>query len=340
MKSKLPRLTLTTAAISIAAMASHSSLAVAQPPRVAAVERTTAESTVSRVAEQLSLGDLLIRQASAQLERHATLRAKLRYHLTLDGRQLAGAGSYWQEGSGHNLHIRLELRIAGETNLVQVSNGRFMWTDLALPTGRKVSRLDLRQLRSEALLKDSALANDLDLGQSIWSPLPPQMPTQTCGLPALVAALESSFTFSPPQAMRWTPSPPLPGIAESLPVFAVVGRWKRDQLLLLLPKLERPGGGISDPPERVPQEVLLLIGQSDMFPYRVEYRRLNDPATAKESEKGRMHLQLSAEPLVLLEYFNVEFNAPIAVGQFDYSPGDTEWNDRTGEHLEYLRHLK
>jgi hypothetical protein len=131
----------------------------------------------------------------------------------------------------------------------------------------------------------------------------------------------------------------LPGVGESLPVFAVVGRWKRDQLLSLLPKLEKARGD-AEPPARVPQEVLLLIGQSDMFPYRVEYRRLNDPAVAQESRDGNLNLQLSTDPLLLLEYFDVDFNAPISVGQFDYSPGDTEWNDRTAEHLEYLRHLR
>jgi hypothetical protein len=120
-------------------------------------------------------------------------------------------------------------------------------------------------------------------------------------------------------------------------VYAMVGRWKRDRLGALLPHLEKPSKSkkkSAKPPTRVPQEVLLLVGQTDLFPYRVEYRRLNDPAVEKSSP------ELSADPIVLLEYFDVAFNVPIPAGQFDYSPGEVKWDDRTAEYLEKIRRQK
>lgn len=84
----------------------------------------------------------------------------------------------------------------------------------------------------------------------------------------------------------------------------------------------------------------MLVGQTDLFPYRVEYRRLNDPAIAAESADERAPIQLSADPIVLLEYFDVTFNATIPAGQFDYSPGEAKWDDRTAEYLEKIRRDK
>lgn len=311
--------------------------AVAQP-RIASVERASAlPDAPSAPAEAVSPGDRLIRQVTAQLEHREALAARLRYQVSLDGRQLAGAGSYWQQGSGNALRVRLELRIAGQTNLLQVSNGRFLWKEISLPTGRNVTRLDLRQLRSDASLVESDF-DDLGAGQAAWTPFRPELAPYSGGLPALVTSLEEHFTFSPPQAMRWTPSPPLSGVAEGMPVFAVIGRWKRDQLTALVPKLAaETEASRGKAPSRFPQEVLLLVGQSDLFPYRIEYRRLNDPAVATDGDAAAAPLQLSADPLVLLEYYDVAFDAEISPDQFDYSPGDTDWDDHTAEYLDRIR---
>ena len=51
------------------------------------------------------------------------------------------------------LRVRLELQIAGQdSSLLQVSNSRFLWVDRRLPTGRTVTRVDLRQLRADPVL--------------------------------------------------------------------------------------------------------------------------------------------------------------------------------------------
>jgi hypothetical protein len=283
-------------------------------------------------------GDELMRQVLLQLERRDSITARLRFQASVDGRTLAGAGSYWQQGRGESLRIRLEMRVAGQTSLLQVSNGRFLWNDLTLPTGRSITRLDLRQLRSHATLAATGAGVDgLEPGTATWSPFQPEQSSRAGGLPALVAALSERFTFTPPQAMRWTPSPPLSGLPGSLPVYAVVGRWKRESLEALLPKPEEAGESTGKPPARVPQEVLLLVSQAESFPYHIEYRRLDDPAASQTVNGKLASFQLSGDPLVLLEYFDVAFDEPVSVGQFDYSPGDENWDDRTAEHLDKLR---
>jgi hypothetical protein len=129
-------------------------------------------------------------------------------------------------------------------------------------------------------------------------------------------------------------------------VFAVVGHWKPEKLAALLTKddankqNQKPSDTKSAKqkriPERLPEEVLLLVGQSDLFPYRIEYRQLETPVAANK-DGPPIPYQLSVHPMVVLELSDVVFDAPIAAGQFDYTPGDADWVDQTAVLLERLR---
>lgn len=298
----------------------------------------------------ITAGDQLLLQAITQLESRDrdSITARLRHQVSLDGRQLFGVGAYWQQGSGESLRVRLELQIAGgEISLLHVSNGRFLWTDRRLPTGRSVVRLDLRQLRNEA----APPVSDFDAvapGHASWSPIRPDANIHFGGLPKLLSALADSFSFLPPQAMRLTVGPPLVENEITLPVFAVAGHWKPQRLAAIVPGLSDPVVGLdteSDSdvkrngqvPQRVPQEVLVLFGQADLFPYRIEFRKTLNPASSAGVATSADPYVLSPAPLVLLEFADVAYNVPIAAGQFDYSPGDTEWDDRTAEHIDKIR---
>jgi hypothetical protein len=87
----------------------------------------------------------------------------------------------------------------------------------------------------------------------------------------------------------------------------------------------------------LPQEVLILVGQADLFPYRIEYRQLETP-TAAVGDGPPIPYQLSSHPLVVMELSDVVFDATIAAGQFDYTPPDPNWTDQTASLLERLRH--
>jgi hypothetical protein len=134
----------------------------------------------------------------------------------------------------------------------------------------------------------------------------------------------------------------------SIPVFAIVGHWRPQCLARLITKDDVPAptgqeptaGGTENPnnvPARLPEEVLVLVGQSDLFPYRIEYRKLQTPIAANQSGTP-IPYQLSTNPMVVLELTDVVFDVPIEdTGKFDYAPGDVEWTDQTATVLERLR---
>jgi hypothetical protein len=163
------------------------------------------------------------------------------------------------------------------------------------------------------------------------------------GLPSLLTSLNENFSFMPPQTMRLAIEPTADEAATSLSVYAVVGHWKQEKLAALLSKADdannpKPAKALKVP-DRLPQEVLLLVGQSDLFPYRIEYRKLETP-TATAVEGPPIPYQLSVHPLVVLELSDVVFDAPIAAGQFDYTPGHADWVDQTAVLLERLRRTR
>jgi hypothetical protein len=292
--------------------------------------------------DQVAPGDRLLMQATSQLERRASVTARLRHQVAIGGQQLYGVGSYWQQGSGEDLKVRFELQIAGQdAQFLQVSNSRFTWIDRKLPTGRSVIRIDLRQLRADPSLGGTNL-NEIKPGEASWSTLQSEVISYTGGLPTLLSALSENFTFLPPQAMRLALAPPLTAEPTNLPVWAVVGHWKPARLDTLLSKNQAGHEGKSasakqfqELPERMPQEILLLVGQADLFPYRIEYRRLETPQLA--TNDGSIPYQLSVHPMVVLELSDVVFDSQIAAGQFDYTPGSADWVDQTSAILDRLR---
>ncbi len=323
--------------------------AIAQPASrsVDPSQQVVARATATEALDRLSAGDRLVIQAINQLERRASISARLRHQVFLGGQALYGVGSYWQQGSGEELKIRLELQIAGQdATLLQVSNSRFLWIDRHLPTGRSVTRFDLRQLRADPALAPPGFDN-LDPGKANWSSIQPLLTAHSGGLPSLLAALGKNFSFLPPQTMRLAIESPVASQPTSVPVFAVVGQWKPEKLAALLSKNDEPTKAdqasrkpkspkVKSLPDRLPQEVLLLVGQADLFPYRIEYRQLETP-TAAGSAGPPIPYQLSVHPLVVMELSDVVFDKPIAAGQFDYDiPRDINWVDQTAGLLERI----
>ena len=359
MNDRLPRLTPLVVLLAAAALvALRVRSGAAHAPEAAArelAERTTASEPPPAPAiedppsDSTSVGDKLLLQAATMLERRASVSARLRHQVFIGEKQLYGVGSYWQQGSGADLRVRLELQIAGQdASLLQISNSRFLWIDRRLPTGRNVSRIDLRQLRADPVLSATS-SDELEPGTATWSAVQPDLIAHSGGLPSLLASLGDNFSLLPPQAMRLAAQASPESQSASVPVFAVVGHWKYEKLVELLAhrretriesqspdSLDAYLSTLNSLPNRLPQEVLLLVGQADLFPYRIEYRRLETPLAARR-ESAPIPYQLSPNPLVVLELTDVAFDTPIAAGQFDYAPGDADWIDQTAALLERLR---
>jgi hypothetical protein len=328
----------------VAIVACRVATAQTAPAPAAAIQPAAAQPPAVEASSRIPSGDELLLQAANRLERRASITARMRHQVSVDGQDLFGVGSYWQQGSGEELKVRLELQIAGQdAQLLQVYNGRDLWIDRRLPTGRSVVRYDLRKVRLDPVLSPSD-PDKLDPGQANWSPIQPFLMAHSGGLPSLLASLGDNFNFLAPQTMRLAMEPPVSAQATSVQVYAIVGQWKPDKLSALIAKPEDPATENAPKkkakppkiPERLPQEVLLLVGQADLFPYRIEYRQLETPVTAS-SDGPPIPYQLSVHPLVVLEMSDVVFDAPIAASQFDYAPGDAVWVDQTANLIERLR---
>jgi hypothetical protein len=339
MKKSLPCFSVLVAIVACRVAIAQTAPATAAPTPLVAAPTAPAASPA-----QAPSGDDLLKRAASQLERRASVTARLRHQVAVNGQQLFGVGSYWQQGSGEELKVRLELQIAGQdAQLLQVSNSRFFWVDRHLPTGRTVTRFDLRQLRADPSISPPEL-DKLDPGKANWSSIQPLLLAHSGGLPSLLASLSESFNFLPPQTMRLAMEPPVSTQPTNVPVYAIVGQWKPEKLAALIAKVEEPGKENAPSkkakpvkiPERLPQEVLLLVGQADLFPYRIEYRQLETPV-ATNGDGPPIPYQLSVHPLVVLEMSDVVFDAPIPSGQFDYTPGDADWVDQTASLIERFR---
>jgi hypothetical protein len=281
--------------------------------------------------QQVAVGDQLVERVATQLERRTSITAKMRHQIFLGRQQLYGLGNYWQQGRGEDLRVRLELQIAGqEASLLQVSDSRFVWVDRNLPSGRSVTRVDLRQLRATPTAADGTFG-DMEPGTATWSAVHTDLLAHVGGLPGLFAGLKDHFSFMPPQPMRLAAQTTGDAQSSSLPVFAVVGHWRPEKLAALL----KEGTAWTNLPERMPQEVLLLVDQATLFPYRLEYRQLETPRSGGGGPE--VPYQLSNRPLVVLEFTEVVFDKPIEPGQFDYIPGDVNFVDQTAVVLERQR---
>jgi hypothetical protein len=352
MNSKLPRLTpllIVLAAVALVALRDRSG--AADRPEGSAARAVVTGVSQGAVAPVIpppgtgrsspTIGDELLMRAAAQLERRASVSARLRHQLSFGGNQLYGVGRYWQQGKGDELRVRLELQIAGQdANMLQVSNSRFLWIERQLPTGRTVTRIDLRQLRADPVFGKSPL-DDFPSGKLSLSATHSGVVLHSGGLPSLLASLGENFSFLPPQAMRLAAPPVADSQPASVPVFAIVGQWRPDKLAALVVGIEHAGTHTERSPQhslpdRLPQEVLILVGQADLFPYRIEYRRLETPVAANQ-DGPRIPYQLSPNPMVVLELADVTFDVPVDTGQFDYAPGDAEWVDQTASVLERLQ---
>jgi hypothetical protein len=242
-----------------------------------------------------------------------------------------------------------------EASLLQVANDRFLWVDRRLPIGRTVTRIDLRAVRTDPVLTGGR-GGAAGSGQSA-APVSMDCLAETGGIPALLSSLRDNFTFSPPQAMRLEIHHPPDEQPTQLSVFALVGHWRPEKLNALLgtpgedapavgeiPDEERRARPADEPgvsalavlPERFPYEVLLLLGQGDLVPYRIEYRRRETPSPSQGASPIQDY-QLSAKPLCVLELSNVAFDVTATAGLFDYAPGSAVFSDQTAALLERLR---
>jgi hypothetical protein len=308
--------------------------------------------------EVISEGNLLVGRVLATLERRPNISARVRHRVRLGEYLLTGSGNYWQQGTRDERRTRLELQtqVAGRTaSLVQIFDSRYLWTDRQLPSGRKVTRLDPIRLQdglsgSAPIVRHGPKAN----ATSLWTPA-----CSRGGLSGQLADLIGHFNFGPPQSIE----------LDGYSMVGMIGRWKLGPLGKLAPQFDssgpesshlestQPEGAqpavanmVEEWPDQLPHHVLLLVGERDLFPYMIEYRRFKHASMAGTHVAGAHATGTHAagdgagfypvdDPLARYEQFEVEFTAPLDERLFEFAHTDLQWDDETSKLLTQLQGL-
>jgi hypothetical protein len=268
--------------------------------------------SVSEGASSLD-ASILLAQSVAEIRRLPSVDAKLRMQSHLLDQELAGTGTYYQlvRSPGETLFkLELKLQVANQvSSLLQVNDGRFLWTRRDLPNQKSLSRIDQRRIQQA--LADAGRGPPLAMGASLL---------QVGGLGDLLEALQRSFDYEAPRETTHG------GAA----VYQLRGVWKPEALAELWPaKAESLRAGrsfdVKDLPAQLPAEVIILLSRDPSlsgFPYRIEYLR-----------QGRAGERQS---LVALDFYDIRRNVSLDPRLFAYKPGDQEVVDMTEAHLNGL----
>lgn len=226
-----------------------------------------------------------------------------------------GSGVYLQRESeqGTQIHFALSVK-AGErlVSLLHVTDGRFLYLRDNLDDRLKVGRVDLQRLRRSGAGGggESRLLDDRRRSTSI-------APKSAGKLPSVGTAIRASR-----------------GACVGLGVYLDAQRlaeiWPdAEQLCDASGKLM-----IDRLPEQFPDRIFLLVGQDDLFPYRIDYRR-SQPADRLSRLAGDDDVSRS---IATMELFEVQFDAPLDPLLFAYRPGnDEKLEDRTDDYLIRLK---
>jgi hypothetical protein len=283
---------------------------------------------VTQLNKQPDGADLLLQRANAAVAQQRSIAARIRYHSEMFGNHLIGKGLYLQQGLGLDRKMRLELETPiGEQNLVleQICDGQFIWQyqppiariKQSAPERPTVTRIDLHRvllaMEQDKREQRSDVAGQLALG----------------GLPKLMEGLRQSFRFNRAEA----------GKLGSLPVWIATGSWRPEALAVFAKDLADQAAkghplNLKWLPQQLPEEVSLYLGQDDLFPYRIEYRRRTAQQGRGADTGGDML------PIVVVEFCDVRLNTPIDSQQFEYRPGNADIVDTTQNFIKALGLVK
>lgn len=242
----------------------------------------------------------LMEQAIDRLSRYQSISARLRQRIDLFGQQLVGSGTY-EQGPPRAYQLRMELTVpmgGRMTSYQQISDGRTLWLVEQVLEEPAVRRVDLARVVSAWEASPRSL-------------MPSRLPDMLVvgGLPKMLRAINDWCQFTAAQ----------PHQLSGLPVWVVRGRLDPKRLA----HIEEDS---MTAPRPIPDEVVVVLGQQDLFPYRFEYRRV------RPAEKSSPHGAL----MVALELFDVRTGVSFDPQRFRYSPGSAPTADVTLEMIQRL----
>jgi hypothetical protein len=228
-----------------------------------------------------------------------------------------GTGNYLQSRQQQRLQVRFSLCYKTSermVSLLHVCDGRTLWMFNNLEGRPTLSRVDLQRLRQVAAEHQGPAVPILQGG----------------GLPQLLGSLQVHFLASQPKSV----------VFQDVPVWAITLRWDPQYLsdLLHQPDVLDDRGRLRPEvlPEQLPDSILLLVGQDDLFPYHVDFRRSLPSDVALGDISGASSASRS---LTTMELFEVQFDVPLDPALFVYQSGNMEIDDRTDSYLSELKSL-
>jgi outer membrane lipoprotein-sorting protein len=263
--------------------------------------------------------DQLILEVLETLERRPNIAAKVLQSVRLGDDRLTGEGKFWQQGVGNQRRTRWEITtlVAGERAFVtQVYDGDVVWTDRKLPATRKVTRIDVSALRRQLAVASGQLGHDPAKVRDDFHEL-----MARGGISQLIAGLHHCFEFGPRRAFT----------RGQQTVFAVIGRWRPDELSRIWPGLSADSA--ENWPAQLPHHVVIYVDSSDRFPYLIEYRGGEQAALAASSEGYAP----ARDALATYEFIEVQFAAAMPSDTFQFTPPDNSWQDITARIVNELR---
>lgn len=292
-------------------------------------------------------GELVLTNCMVALERYRSIEAEVTLAGSVETHLIESTGSYRQQGRGDSLMFSMLLQGhvgPTTTRLWQVSDGRFLWTDLAWGAPQAVKRRDVRRINLSKIRREFANVQPQQGGLVPVEPtaasLQPDLTTGFGGLPMLIDSLKANFYFSEPRQMS----------LRGEPVYAMIGHWRAERQRDLLEE-EKPDSEpseqeaqspaemakVPDLPLRMPHHVMVAVGARDWFPYLLEYRSQSDPLSAAHLTEDQRFYE-SRQPLLKMSFTHPRFDTPIASAQFDYPAKQAEgWHDSTAQRLALIK---
>jgi len=253
----------------------------------------------------------------AELGRVESISARVRQRTRVGGRVLVGTGRYLQQGRGVDQRFRFETVIEADTErieLLELSDGFSFWNyQKRGDEPPRLERVDIARVRSR--LEQLGIAAD-----GVATPY-------LGGLQRSLARIREWFRFIAAEA----------GTLEGLPVWRVEGRWNPPMLAAILPEqaeaAKSPEGILPGQlPEGMPWSVELVVGTSQLFPFRVEWR----------AAAGERPVAAASKPQAfsVLEFYEVRINEPVDSAAFVYRPSPEGLVDKTESFVKHTQPLR
>jgi hypothetical protein len=300
-----------------------SSLNSRQPATVS--NNKPAQTRSNPISQKIAYAQAILKRAIEQLESRHSIAADLGCRVDILGQKLTGRGVYREVRSGPIPLVRTEMTFPMQPQpgvIAQVCDGDYLWTYRNLAQVESLERVDLIEVE-RALNESGSDTTDgpSDYLSSIGGGYGPAGILGAGGLSRLLREIDGAFAcqFIEETELAGNPVWRLEGKWRAAPLAKILGTSAKKICQLTHEKyLERR-------PDHLPDQVVLLLGKQDFFPYRIEYRQIADP----ETNKGKT--------IVAIQLMRVKFDGPINEACFDYQPGELEFEDKTGLFLETLR---